>query len=180
MTSREILEARAHRLARRVDSEASAKTTAQMLGFTVGRERYAVGSRFVFAAVQLVDLVRLPGATAPVLGVTRWRGDILTVLDVRRAVGGLPSALDDLGRVIVIGESAPEFGILADTIDGLASFDPHDVHPVSANRQLGIPGLVAGVTSGGVHLLDAKILIAHQSASVAPPLVASSSSSASQ
>jgi purine-binding chemotaxis protein CheW len=163
MTSKEILEARARRLARRLDSDTSMPAGAEMLGFTVGREHYAIESRFVFAVVQLVDLVALPGATAPVLGLTRWRGDVLTVLDLRRVLGGAPRALDDLGRVIVIGESTAEFGVLADIIDGLVTIDRSAMHPLPATRQLEIPGLIAGVTSDAVHIVDAQILIAHQS-----------------
>jgi purine-binding chemotaxis protein CheW len=162
MTDVEILEARARRLSRRVAGEDSGEFGVEMLGFTVGRERYAIESRFVFAVVQLADLVPLPGALPPVVGLTRWRGDVLTALDLRRVVGGLPSALDDLGRVIVIGHSAPEFGVLADIIDGLMSIDPSALHPLPSSRQLEIPGLLTGVTSDAVHVLDAAVLIAHQ------------------
>jgi chemotaxis signal transduction protein len=161
-TDRDILEARARRLARRVAGDDAAIFGVEMLGFTVGRERYAIESRFVFAVVQLVDLVPLPGAKPPVVGLTRWRGDVLTALDLRRVVGGIPSALDDLGRVIVIGQSGPEFGVLADIIDGLTSIDPSALHPLPSSRQLEIPGLLTGVTADAVHLLDAAILIAHQ------------------
>lgn len=178
-SAKEILEARARRLARRVDDGGSTTFGAEMLGFTVGRERYAIDSRFVFAVVQLVDLVPLPGAMAPVVGLTRWRGDVLTVLDLRRAVGGAPRALDDLGRVIVIGEATAEFGVLADIIDGLVSIDPSGLHPLPAGRQLEIPGLMIGVTSDAVHIIDAQTLIAHQSPATQQPSVVSPSTSVS-
>lgn len=177
---KEILEARARRLARRLDSDASAAFGVEMLGFTVGREHYAIESRAVFAVVQLVDLVPLPGAMAPVVGLTRWRGDVLTVLDLRRVAGGAPRALDDLGRVIVIGQATAEFGVLADIIDGLMSIDPSALHPLPASRHLEIPGLITGVTSDAVHIIDARILIAHQSAATPQSPVVSPSSPVSQ
>lgn len=158
----EILEARARRLARRVETDDAAASGVQMLRFVVGRERFAVETRFVFAVMQLVDLVPLPGATPPVAGLTRWRGDVLTVLDLRRVLGGAPGALDDLGQVIVLGHAAPEFGVLADGIDAIVSVDPGALHPLPANRHAGIPGLMTGVTSDAVHILDAATLIAHQ------------------
>jgi purine-binding chemotaxis protein CheW len=156
-TPNEILEARARQLARPADRGAGAAVGVEMLGFTIGRERYAVESRFVFAVVQLSDLVPLPGARAPVVGLTRWRGDVLTVLDLRRVVGGVPGALDDLGRVIVLGQSSPEFGVLADILDGLLMIDPTSVHPLRAD------------TSNAVHVLDASVLIAHQAGAAQQP-----------
>jgi purine-binding chemotaxis protein CheW len=160
-----ILEARARRLAQPLARGVSATFGVEMLGFTVGRERFALESRFVFAVIQLADLVPLPGATVPVIGLTRWRGDVLTVLDLRRVLGGTPRALDDLGRVIVMGNKTPEFGVLADIIDGLMSIDPAALHPLPANRQIEIPGLLTGVTSDAVHVLDAALLVAHQTGS---------------
>ena len=159
----EILVARARQLSQRLHSDATDTFGVEMLGFTVGREHFALESRFVFAVVQLVDLVPLPGATVPVIGLTRWRGDVLTVLDLRRVLGGVPRALDDLGRVIVLGSKAPEFGVLADIIDGLMTIDPTALHPLPANRHIEIPGLLTGVTTDAVHVLDAALLIAHQS-----------------
>jgi purine-binding chemotaxis protein CheW len=161
-TPSEILEDRARRLARPAASETAAAFGVEMLAFSVGRERYAVESRFVFAVVQLADLVPLPGARAPVVGLTRWRGDVLTVLDLRRVVGGAPGALDDLGRVIAMGVTSPEFGVLADILDGLLVVDPSSLHPLRSERNVEIPGLIRGVTSDAVHVLDAAVLIAHQ------------------
>jgi len=162
LSDAEILVARARRLARRVQRDDALAHGVSMLRFVVGRERFAVESRFVFAVMRLVDLVPLPGAKAPMAGLTRWRGDVLTVLDLRRVLGGAPGALDDLGHVIVIGHGEPEFGVLADVIDALVTVDPGALHPLPANRQPEIPGLMTGVTSDAVHILDAATLIAHQ------------------
>lgn len=171
-TPTDILEARARKLAQRLDGDRASAATVEMLGFTVGRERYAIESHFVVAVMQLVDLVPLPGAQAPVIGVTRWRGDVLTVLDLRRVVGGAPRALDDLGRVIVVGETAAEFGVLADILDGLLSLDPTALHPLPSTRNVEIPGLLRGVTTDAIHVIDAPTLIAHQTATApAPPAV---------
>src|SRR5689334_20508229 len=114
---RAILEERARALARPL---ATAETAGvDLLTFRVARERFAIESRFVVAVFRLTDLVPLPGATLPVVGLTRWRGDVLTVLDIRHTFGAVAGALDDLGRVIVVGETAAEFGVLADAVDDI-------------------------------------------------------------
>ncbi len=170
---RTILEERARALAKPLATAASAGV--EMLTFRVGRERFAIESRFVVAVFRLTDLVPLPGASAPVIGLTRWRGDVLTVLNIRRAVGAVAGALDDLGRVIVVGESAAEFGVLADAVEDIVHIDPSALHPVPAERAHEGESLLLGVTNDAIHVVAAAALIARQTdaqtnaASVVPP-----------
>lgn len=156
-----ILEERARHLARPLTSSAPSFAI-EMLTFGLGRERYAVESRFVFAVFQLVDFVPLPGAQAPVFGLTRWRGDVLTLIDLRSIVGGATHALDDLARVILLGTSGPEFGMLADVVDEMILVDPTQLFPPPSARGGGGPGVIRGVTAQGVQVLDAAALIVHQ------------------
>jgi purine-binding chemotaxis protein CheW len=157
-----ILEERARRLARRPTAAVAPEFGVDVVSFSVARERFAIESRFVFAVFHLSELVPLPGARAPVVGVTRWRGDVLTVLDLRRVVGGTGRALDDLSRVVVVGSSNPAFGVLADTVDDIVSIDPTALFTLPTDRVPEIPGVLRGVTANGIHLLDAAVLIAHQ------------------
>ncbi|MEO7084818.1 MAG: chemotaxis protein CheW [Gemmatimonadaceae bacterium] len=177
-----ILEERARRLARRSNAESVPNFGVDVVSFSVARERFAIESAFVFAVFHLNELVPLPGARAPVVGVTRWRGDVLTVLDLRRVVGGTGRALDDLARVIVVGASGPAFGVLADTVDDIMSIDPTTLFTLPVDRVPEIPGVLRGVTANGIHLLDAAILIAHQDggASSSPVVGVSTSSNSDQ
>jgi purine-binding chemotaxis protein CheW len=175
---REILEERARTLAKPLASVA-AFTGSEMLSFTVGRERFAIDSRFVFAVFRLSDLVPVPGARPPVVGLTRWRGDVLTLLDIRRVVGGAAGALDDLGRVIVVGETSAELGILADTIDDIRGIDLSALHPVPAERRLDGESVLLGVSADAVHVLNTIALLARQADSQGSSSSAPSPSSAS-
>ena len=156
---RAILEERARSLARRQDAGAQ-PFGADMLTFSLGRERFAIGSRYVFAVFPLNDLVPLPGATPPVVGLTPWRGDVLTVLDLRRLVGAPPTALDDLSRVIVIGDAHPEFGVLADTLGEIRPIDASTLHAPPESR--GDPHVLSGLTRDAIHVIDATALLARQ------------------
>jgi purine-binding chemotaxis protein CheW len=161
-TPQEILEARARKLARPAGANVGKPSAfaVDMLSFRVGGQRFAIESRYAFAVFKLFELIPLPGARRPVVGMTRWRGDVLTLLDLRRMVGVSPGALDDLGRVIVVGDAAPEFGVLADIIDEMVSIDPTALFPISADH--GTDELLRGVTSDAIHVIDAAALIARQ------------------
>jgi purine-binding chemotaxis protein CheW len=161
--TRRVLEERARQLARRQVDDRAATFGVEMLTFALGRERFAIESRYVYAAFPLVDLVPLPGATPPVVGLTRWRGDVLTVADLRRLVGLTTGALDDLSRVIVVGDAAPELGILADTLADIVSIDPSQLHATPSDRRGEAHALLRGVTPDGIHVIDVLALLARQS-----------------
>lgn len=169
--TRAILDERAKRLATPLAAPATAQFAVDAIVFTVNRQRYAVASRYVYATFQLAELVPLPGARLPVVGLTRWRGDVLTVLDLRRLVGLSPQALDDLSRVIVVGDNAPELGLLADAIEELRPIDPTSLYLLgdqTGDTSAGVaPALLAGVTADGIHMIDAAALIARQTESAA-------------
>lgn len=82
--------------------------------FTLGGERLAIEARWLLGVTRLTSLAPLPGAEPPIRGVTVWRGDLLTVLDIRSVLGISTSMLNDLTRVLVLGDRRARFGLLAD------------------------------------------------------------------
>ena len=156
-----VLEARARRLARPMNRDRRA-VGVEVLTFSVSRERFALDSRYVFAVFMLQELVPLPGAQAPVVGLTRWRGDVLTVIDLRGLVGAATNALDDLGRVIVVGGANADFGILADSLGEIVPVDMASLHPPVAGHARDASGMLLGVTSDATHVIDIVALIARQ------------------
>lgn len=157
---RTILEARARALARRLD-DAALRVGVEMLSFSLAREQFALPSRYVFAVFPLAELVPLPGATPPVVGLTRWRGDVLTILDLRRLIANVTGALDDLSRVIVIGDAYPHFGILADVVRDMIMIDLAALHRVPDERR-GETRMLLGITNDATHVIDAPALMARQ------------------
>jgi len=157
-----ILEERARHLARPLASSSSTQFAVEFLSFGLGREHYAVESSYVFAVFQLVEFVPLPGAQRPVFGLTRWRGDVLTLIDLRGLVGAATHALDDLARVIVLGNGTPEFGLLADFVEEMVLLDPTQLYPPPSERGGEGAGMIRGVTAEGLQVLDATALIVQQ------------------
>lgn len=152
-----MLEERARQLARPAMTAAAADAL-EVITFGLANETYAIESRYVIEVFRLTDLSPLPGAEPPVFGVTGWRGSLLTILDLRRVLGLPVGALDDLSRVIVLGDDRPAFGVLADAVKELASFPASEVREapdgIAANRTY-----LRGVTSEAVLVLDAPQLL---------------------
>lgn len=154
---RQVLEERARVLARPA-APPPAGDTLELITFVLADELYALESRYVVEVFRLADLSPLPGARPPVFGVTAWRGELLTILDLRPMLGLSVGALNDLNRVIVLGEERPAFGVLADAVRELVNLPASAVRDppegVAAEREY-----VRGVTGDAVLVLDAKELL---------------------
>lgn len=154
---RQVLEERARALARPA-LPPTAGDTLELITFALANEAYAVESRFVQAVLRLAELAPLPGAEPPVFGLTAWRGELLTILDLRRVLGLSVGALNDLSRLIVLGEERPTFGILADAVRELVTLPASEVREppegVAAKREY-----LRGVTVGAVLVLDGEQLL---------------------
>jgi purine-binding chemotaxis protein CheW len=160
--AREVLRTRARELARKPPSQARDDQTTDAITFVLAGERYAVETRAVVEVFRLTSLTTLPGAEAPTLGLTAWRGRLLTIADLRAALGVPTGALNDMSYVIVLGMERAAFGVLADAM--------HDVITLEASAVLRpAHGLVArraairGVTADGVMVIDSTRLIAELS-----------------
>lgn len=158
--ARELLQARARALAKPLAPERS-RDQLQLLAFSLGGERYGVELRYVVQVFRLRSLSLLPGAAAPTLGVTAWRGELLPVLDLRQILGLSARGLDELGFAIVLGDERAPLAVLADSVSGILAADPEQVIPppagVAARRDF-----VRGVTGDALLVLDAQRLLETQ------------------
>lgn len=154
---RQVLEQRARALAQPTSS-LPVGDVLELITFSLADDVYAIESRYVMAVFPLRDFSRLPGAEPPVFGVTAWRGALLTLLDLRQVLGLSVAALDDLSRVIVVGEDRPSFGILADTARDLLRLPASELRslPDGLGRRR---EYLRGISSEAVLVLEAKQLL---------------------
>ncbi len=154
---RDVLEERARRLAQ-VPAAAPEGDTLEVITFALANETYAIESRYVLEVFRLVDLSPLPGAEPPVYGVTAWRGMLLTVLDLRPVLGLSVAALNDLSRVIVLGEQRAAFGILVDAAWELVRLPASSIRKAPAGLAAQ-PEYIHGITDEAVLILETVHLL---------------------
>lgn len=156
----EVLAARARALARPA-TPAAERDQVHLLSFSLAGERYAIELPYVVQVFRLRSLALLPGATAPTLGVTSWRGELLAVLDLRQILGLSARGLDDLGFAVVLGDERAPLGVLADSVSGTLAMSRAQVRPpaegVAVQRDF-----VRGVTGDALLVLDAARLLEAQ------------------
>lgn len=148
---------RARRLAR-LPTPPQVGEMLEAITFSLANEIYAIETRYVLEVFRLRDLAPLPGAESSVCGVTAWRGELLTVLDLRGMLGLSIAALNDLSRVIVLSGNQTTFGILADAVRDLVTLSAAAVREpsdgVAAHRTY-----LRGITGDALLVLDANALL---------------------
>jgi purine-binding chemotaxis protein CheW len=124
-----VLEARALVLAREpVQRKATAKRL-DVVEFLLAQERYGIATSCVREVLPLVELTPLPGVPPFVLGITNVRGQIVSVLDLKRFFDLPEKGLINQNQLIVVRSGEMELGILADEVLGVTSIDLEELQP---------------------------------------------------
>jgi len=130
--------------------------------FILAHERYAVASEYVREVYPLEQLTPLPCTPAFVLGIVNLRGEILSVINIKKFFDLPEKGLTDLNKVIVLESEDRVFGILADAINGVRRILRSDIQP-SLPTLTGIrQDYLQGVTAERVVVLDAEKLLADE------------------
>lgn len=157
--AQELLRTRAKALAAPVAGDEMGKPM-EIVEFRLAGELYALESSCVAGVFPLAELTRLPGTPAFVLGVVNVRGEIVSVVDLRRFFDRPATGITDLNKVILLQGRDMVFGILADWVEGVRVIDARRLQP-------GLPTLgdrrgdyLRGIAEGRVVVLDAGELLA--------------------
>lgn len=155
----QILEQRAASLARPVAAGGEPGQGIEVIEFGLCGERYALESEWVREVFPLTELTPLPCTPAFVAGIVSVRGEIVSVIDLRRFFGLSAAGLADLNRVIILEAPAMVFGVLADHIAGVSSLPLAHILPPPAGLQGVGADYLRGITAQRLVVLDARRLL---------------------
>lgn len=155
----DILLARAHALAQPKEELAPAEVI-ELVTFQLAHETYGFEISHVREVYPLRNLTPLPGTPPYVAGVINVRGQVLSVIDIKKFFDLPERGLTDLNKVIILSDDTMAFGILADAIG--------DVRKVTLEElQCSLPTLTGireeylkGITADRLVVLDAASLLA--------------------
>lgn len=156
---KEILKARAKALAREPEREQKAEEYFEVVEFLLAYEKYAIETAYIREVYPLRELTPLPCTPRFVLGIINVRGQILSVIDIKKFFDLPEKGLTDLNKVIILHTNNMEFGILADKILGVRSIAAGEMQP-SLPTLTGIRAeYLKGVTEEMRIILDAKKIL---------------------
>ena len=164
---KKILRARAKELAREGEKEMIGKFV-EIVEFMLAYERYGIESSYVREIHTLRELTPVPCTPPFVLGIINVRGQIVSVIDIKKFLDLPERGLTNSNKVIVIHDDTMEFGILADSILGVRTL-PTGAIQAPLPTLTGIRSeYLKGVTKepiavlDGAKILSAKSLVVHE------------------
>jgi purine-binding chemotaxis protein CheW len=98
-----------------------------------------------------------------VLGIINVRGQILSVLDLKKFFDLPERGLSNLNKVIIVHNDRMEFGILADAILGVRTISLQDIQPALPTLTGVRAEYVQGVTGELAVIVDAQKLLSDKS-----------------
>jgi purine-binding chemotaxis protein CheW len=156
--SQAILRARAEALAREPGRVEPGERLV-VLEFLLAHERYGIEMSWIRETLPLKELTPVPGTPPFVLGLINVRGQIMSVIDIRKFFDLPEKGLTDLNRVIILHGRGMEFGILADAVAGIRTILRAELQP-SLPTLTGIrEEYLRGVTGERLAVLDAERLL---------------------
>jgi len=154
---KQILRARARALAK--DPGAGGVTpSVEVLEFLLASERYGIESSRVREVYPLKELTPLPCTPSFVLGIINVRGQILSVIDIKKFFELPEKGLTDLNKVIVVRAEDMELGLLADVIVGMRSIALQEIQPLPTWAGIRAEYL-RGVTPQRLTILDVERIL---------------------
>lgn len=154
-----ILKARAKALALEPEDGGAIEAYLEVVEFMLAYENYAIESTYVREVWPLKELTPLPCTPPFVLGIVNVRGQILSVIDMKKFFDLPEKGLTNQNKIIIVHTDEMEFGILADVILGTRSVPLKEIQQ-SLPTLTGIRSeYLRGVTGERLVILDAaKIL----------------------
>ena len=156
---RRILKARAQALAQEPQTEAGAEATLEAVEFDLAEERYA----FPLAQVREVSLLReltpVPCTPPFVVGIINLRGEIRTVIDLKRFFDLPGAGITELNKIILIESGGLQLGILTDAIRGVCRIPLDDLQPALPTLTDRRADYLRGITRERVAVLDAEKIL---------------------
>lgn len=160
--SRQILNERARLLAKPAPGGRVIADVVDVLTFALAHEHYAIEARYVREVIRLPEIAPVPRAPNILHGLCALRGDLLPIFDLRPFLNLAARNASPSEKVIIVGESRSEFGIL---IDDVRDVVPLDIQSLSKGAELELAfdrSYLRGVTRDALIVLDGRRLLEEQ------------------
>ncbi|WAC04827.1 MAG: chemotaxis protein CheW [Methanoregula sp.] len=154
-----ILRERARLLAQE-EEKIPDQNSISVVEFMLASEHYGIESSFVKEVLQIRDLTHLPGTPPFLLGIINIRGEICSVIDLKKFFSLPELGLPEFNKVIVIQNESMKFGIVVDSVVGSRQILHMSLKPLPPTFTGIHTDYVKGVAPGPVVILDGERILA--------------------
>ncbi len=160
---RNILRTRARSLAAGGKADAtSSQQILEVVEFVLGPEHYGIESCHIREIHPLNEFTPLPCTPSFVLGLVNVRGQILSIINLKRLFDLPEKGLTDLNKVIIVHANHMELGILADAILGVRGIALEELHPALPTLTGVREDYLKGITKDPLVVLDIERILSDE------------------
>ena len=134
----------------------------EVVEFVLGPEHYAIESGYIREIHPLSEFTPLPCAPAFVLGLVNVRGQILSIINIKKLFDLPEKGLTDLNKIIIVHADYMELGILADAILGVRSIALEELHPALPTLTGIREEYLRGITKDPLVVLDVEKILSDE------------------
>jgi purine-binding chemotaxis protein CheW len=124
---------------------ATSEDREEYLGFRVSRELFAVSLALVREILKPPPITEVPRARREILGIISVRGQITTVLDVRRRLNLPAGDPSPTARVLLVQGNEEVLGLLVDEVTQVYRLAPSEIEQAAAVLGSNVGSHVAGI-----------------------------------
>ena len=132
----------------------------ELVEFLLAYERYALELPYVREVYPLKELTLLPDTPAFLAGIINVRGQIVSIVDLKKFFDLPEKGLTDLNKVIIVNDGPMEFGLLVDAVTGVRRIPLLEMQPPLPTLTGIHQEYLRGVTSQHLVILDAAKILA--------------------
>ena len=156
-----ILQQRAQLIARQ-DIDQEEDTCEQYIRFKLGNtELYGVPYHYAEKILPATKITPVPCTPPIIAGVVNYRGELLTVLDLKHIFSTKQSNTSDKSWIIIVKDGAIKAGLVVDEIEDNDEYIPSKLAPSMGSNEF-----IQGVHSGTVVILNIGSILADPSLQV--------------
>ncbi len=158
-----ILRARARSLAESGKKEApSPDLLLEVVEFVLGPEHYGIQSSYIREIFPLSEFTPLPCTPAFVLGLVNVRGQILSIINIKKLFDLPEKGLTDLNKIIIVHARHMELAVLADAVLGVRSIALAELHSALPTLTGFRAEYLRGITKDPLVVLDVEKILADE------------------
>lgn len=157
--AKQVMDERAGALAHVPDQIPDSSEVLEIMTFPMGKEHFAIETRFVREVYRAGDITPLPDAPDFVVGLTNLRGEVMAVMNLRQMFHITAPAGEKRSQLVVLGKDRPEFGILVDDVFEVITVRLEDVLDPPGSVTGACREYLRGVTDSALLVLDGDALL---------------------
>lgn len=135
--------------------ETTDNTTKQYIVVQIGNEKYGMDIGYVDNIIRMQKITRVPKAQSYFMGIINLRGEIVSVMSVRKKMGLEDDVFTNASRIIILKmEEKGLIGVIVDEVCEVVTLNDSEIEPVTQNTKDGKELFINGIGKKGDTLIS--------------------------